>query len=91
MKIAILGAGIMGTLAYLFQLNLCVNKTLYFCVYSLSKGITCAQKLKEQMPDCEIKIYTKEKSPNTTSDVSAGYWEPYCLSNDSDEERTKIL
>ena len=57
----------------------------------VSIGITCAQKLKEQMPDCSIKIYAKETSPNTTSDVSAGYWEPYCLSNDSEEERAKIL
>jgi len=32
MKIAILGAGIMGIHAYLFQLNLCVNKTLYYIV-----------------------------------------------------------
>ena len=59
----------------------------------VSIGITCAQKLNEQMPDCNIKIYAKETSPNTTSDVSAGvfsgFWGSFYNASESNEEKTK--
>ncbi|RNA14809.1 D-aspartate oxidase [Brachionus plicatilis] len=54
MRIAIIGAGIIG--------------------------ITCAARILDQFPDCKIIIYADRFSPDTTSDVSAGFWEPYCIS-----------
>ena len=47
------------------------------------------------MPDCKIKIYAKERSPNTTSDVSAGlfsgYWGSFYKTSESDEEKSKTM
>ena len=35
-------------------------------------GLTCAIKIKEKYPQHEVTIYSKEFSPNTTSDLSGG-------------------
>jgi D-amino-acid oxidase len=37
-----------------------------------------------------ITVYADIFSPETTSDVSAGYWEPYCI-GDSPKEKENIL
>ncbi len=42
-------------------------------------GITSAIRLLEMFPRAEITIITEEYSPNTTSDVSAGYWKPLAI------------
>ena len=49
-------------------------------------GLTSAIRLKEKYPDAKITVYASNFSPNTTSDVSAGFWEPYCLSSDSQQK-----
>lgn len=59
MKIAIIGAGIMG--------------------------VTCAVRLHELFTNPEVTIFTDKLSPDTTSDVSAGFWKPYCLDGCSDQ------
>lgn len=53
-------------------------------------GLTSAHSILEKLPNVKITIYSKERSPNTTSDVSAGYWEPYCL-DESEEQNSQIL
>jgi D-amino-acid oxidase len=42
-------------------------------------GITSALRLLEAFPEVQITIITEEYSPNTTSDVSAGYWKPLVI------------
>lgn len=46
--------------------------------------MTTAVRLLELYPDTQISIFTEELSPNTTSDVSAGFWKPYCLEGNDD-------
>jgi glycine/D-amino acid oxidase-like deaminating enzyme len=65
MRIAILGAGIIG--------------------------ITTAYKMKESLPNAIITVYADEYSPYTTSDVSAGYWEPFCINDANISEQNRIL
>ena len=36
------------------------------------KGLTSAIRILEKMPNAKITIYYKDKTPNTTSDLSAG-------------------
>ncbi|XP_053691106.1 D-aspartate oxidase-like [Sabethes cyaneus] len=48
-------------------------------------GLTCAMRLSEQYPHCGIEIISEHFSPNTTSDVAAGLWEPYLLGETSRE------
>ena len=54
-------------------------------------GITTAFKIKELIPDAIITIYSDEYSPYTTSDVSAGYWEPFCLNDQDEVEKARVL
>ncbi|GJQ71197.1 hypothetical protein Trydic_g1094 [Trypoxylus dichotomus] len=43
-------------------------------------GLASAVRLQDQLGDrVKITIYTEDKSPNTTGDVSAGYWTPYLI------------
>ncbi|CAG9863905.1 unnamed protein product [Phyllotreta striolata] len=44
-------------------------------------GMTTAMRLQERFPGLKITIITKETSPNTTSDIAAGYWAPFSLQN----------
>lgn len=50
MKIAIIGAGIIG--------------------------VSTAYRLKTTFPDLDVTVISKDFSPNTVSDVAAGFWEP---------------
>ncbi|XP_062560390.1 D-aspartate oxidase-like [Armigeres subalbatus] len=45
-------------------------------------GLSCAFRLTQEFPDARVEIISECFSPNTTSDVAAGLWEPY-LSGDS--------
>ena len=65
MRVAILGAGIMG--------------------------ITTAFSIKESFKNSIITVYADEFSPYTTSDVSAGYWEPFCLNDENKIEQRRVL
>lgn len=65
MRIAIIGAGIMG--------------------------ITTAFSIKEAIQNSIITVYADEYSPYTTSDVSAGYWEPFCLNDENSLEQKRVL
>lgn len=54
MKVAIIGAGIIGT--------------------------TTALRICETFSDLiSVTVFSEEKSPNTTGDISAGLWGPYLL------------
>ena len=48
-------------------------------------GTTSAFRIKKQFPDLSIKIVAAELSPNTTSDIAAGWWEPH-LDPDTDPQ-----
>ncbi|KXJ72229.1 hypothetical protein RP20_CCG018553 [Aedes albopictus] len=48
-------------------------------------GLSCAFRLAEHYPDARIEIISERFSPNTTSDVAAGLWEPY-LSGDTSKQ-----
>ena len=48
-------------------------------------GLTSACRILESIPTANITVYAEKFSPNTTSDVSAGLWEPYCLDETSDQ------
>lgn len=42
-------------------------------------GTTTAARLQEQFgDDVSITIFSEEFSPNTTGDIAAGLWGPYC-------------
>ena len=46
-------------------------------------GATSAFRLKQRLPECEVRVLARELSPATTSDIAAGYWEPH-LDPDTD-------
>ncbi|XP_065079073.1 D-amino-acid oxidase-like [Ochlerotatus camptorhynchus] len=48
-------------------------------------GLSCAFRLSERYPEALIEIISERFSPNTTSDVAAGLWEPY-LSGDTSQK-----
>lgn len=48
-------------------------------------GLSCAFRLSERYPEARIEIVSEHFSPNTTSDVAAGLWEPY-LSGDTSQK-----
>ena len=48
-------------------------------------GTTSAFRLKKKFPDLQLKIVASELSPNTTSDIAAGWWEPH-LDPDTDPQ-----
>lgn len=49
-------------------------------------GVTVAKRLLESFSNkIEITLISEAFSPNTTSDVSAGFWKPYCLDGCCDE------
>ena len=48
-------------------------------------GLTSACRILESIPNANITVFSAEFSPNTTSDVSAGYWEPYCLGDNNQD------
>jgi len=50
-------------------------------------GLTSAYRILESIPNVQIVVIAEKFSPDTTSDVSAGYWEPYCLDESSDQAR----
>lgn len=50
-------------------------------------GLTSAIRIQDRFKDqIEICLYTATKSPNTTGDVSAGYWMPYLLEDTPSEK-----
>lgn len=50
-------------------------------------GLCSAVRIQDSLGDeLEIVIYTADKSPNTTGDVSAGYWAPYLIQNTPTEK-----
>lgn len=50
-------------------------------------GLCSAVRIQDSLDDeLEIVIYTADKSPNTTGDVSAGYWAPYLIQNTPTEK-----
>jgi glycine/D-amino acid oxidase-like deaminating enzyme len=65
MRVAIIGAGIMG--------------------------LTAAFSIKESFKNSIITVYANEFSPYTTSDVSAGYWEPFCINDENQDEQRRVL
>ena len=81
MRIAIIGAGIMGKLTRQNNFYF-INFYLFLILFIPNKGVTTAVRLLELYPDSKITIFTDQFSPNTTSDVSAGFWKPYCLDDD---------
>ena len=48
-------------------------------------GTTSAFRLKKMFPDLELRMIAAELSPDTTSDIAAGWWEPH-LDPDTDPQ-----
>jgi len=44
-------------------------------------GIASAYRIKETFPNLSVTIITKDVTPDTTSDIAAGWWEPYLTGN----------
>lgn len=42
-------------------------------------GLTTAFAIQTRLQNVNVTIFAKEFSPNTTSDISAGYWQPFLL------------
>ena len=40
-------------------------------------GTTTAVRLRRQFPHCDLRILASKLSPDTTSDIAAGWWEPH--------------
>ena len=50
-------------------------------------GLTTACSIRGAFPNSSITIYAEDYSPNTTSDFSSGYWQPFAYSKkDCSEE-----
>uniref|UniRef100_A0A1I7XAH6 DAO domain-containing protein n=1 Tax=Heterorhabditis bacteriophora TaxID=37862 RepID=A0A1I7XAH6_HETBA len=47
-------------------------------------GMSTAALIQEKILDVEVTVIAAEFSPNTTSDVAAGFIEPYCCGNDEE-------
>jgi glycine/D-amino acid oxidase-like deaminating enzyme len=53
-------------------------------------GLTTAYRIIELIPDVLITIYYDETTPFTTSDVSAGFWQPVGYENYPEEKQNII-
>ena len=51
-------------------------------------GTTTAFRLKKKYPDVELSVVADQLSPNTTSDIAAGWWEPH-LDPDTHPQRVR--
>nr|CAI5869474.1 unnamed protein product [Callosobruchus analis] len=53
-------------------------------------GITTAVEIQDRLRDGrQVTIFSKDFSPNLTSDIAAGLWEPYLLGMTSEERTTR--
>lgn len=52
-------------------------------------GLTSGIRILDSFPNARVTFYAHLFSPNTTSDVSAGLWEPYCI--EGGDQQKKIL
>ncbi|XP_055636675.1 D-aspartate oxidase-like [Toxorhynchites rutilus septentrionalis] len=56
-----------------------VSKPKFVILGAGINGLTCAFRLSEKYPRAGFEIISENFTPNTTSDVAAGLWEPYLL------------
>lgn len=51
-------------------------------------GLSCAVKLAEKFcrQSIEVTVVSEDVSPNTTGDISAGYWGPYLVGSSPEEK-----
>ena len=49
-------------------------------------GLSSAIQILEKYPNVDLTVVAEKFSPNTTSDGSAGYWEPYLVGDTSAEK-----
>ncbi|CAG9823839.1 unnamed protein product [Phaedon cochleariae] len=49
-------------------------------------GITSALAIQNRVKKCTVTIYAHEVSPNTTTDIAGGLWEPYLLQETPEEK-----
>lgn len=49
-------------------------------------GLTSAVVIQSKFPNVKITVITEQLSPNTTADGSAGFWEPYLLSETPEQD-----
>lgn len=42
-------------------------------------GVTTAIQIQKDVPTAKVTIFAEKLSPNTTGDISAGFWTPYLL------------
>lgn len=52
-------------------------------------GLTSALAIQRRLNNVKVTIFAREVSPNTTSDIAAGYWEPYLVEDTPPETITK--
>ncbi|XP_021707205.1 D-amino-acid oxidase [Aedes aegypti] len=63
-----------------------MNKPMKFIILGAGiNGLSCAYRISEHYPNARLEIISERFSPNTTSDVAAGLWEPY-LSGDTPKQ-----
>ncbi|KAG5884953.1 hypothetical protein JTB14_026551 [Gonioctena quinquepunctata] len=49
-------------------------------------GVTSALAIQKRIKDAEVTIFAKEMTPNTTTDIAGGLWEPYLLEDTPPEK-----
>ncbi|XP_066248646.1 D-amino-acid oxidase [Euwallacea similis] len=49
-------------------------------------GLTSALEIQRKIENVKVTIFADKFSPNTTSDIAAGLWEPYLLAENSEED-----
>lgn len=50
-------------------------------------GLTTALEIQRKFGnEAKVIIFADKFSPNTTSDIAAGFWEPYLLADNSEED-----
>lgn len=54
-------------------------------------GLSSAVRIQDKIPGIDITIIADTFSPHTTSDGSAGFWEPHLVNPDQSEEIRFII
>ncbi|XP_322069.6 D-aspartate oxidase [Anopheles gambiae] len=78
---------VLSTISRIERITVMAAEQLHFVILGAGiNGLSCAVRLSHEYPRSTVHIISEHFSPNTTSDVAAGLWGPYCLKGTSEYE-----
>ena len=78
---------VLSTISRIERITVMAAEQLHFVILGAGiNGLSCAVRLSHEYPRSTVHIISEHFSPNTTSDVAAGLWGPYCLEGTSEYE-----